>query len=171
MVIFDSTLPGTPVSEWEAAEQFRALPPFDWSGIDSVAVIAAHPDDETLGAGGLIAECHGRGIPVTVISVTDGSGSHPGSQRLSPGDVATVRDRELHTAISELAPDVQVIALGYPDGQTQELRETIAVSLERHLAPGAVIVSPWRGDGHRDPRVVGEKCAALARRSNRRLVE
>ena len=35
-------------------------------------VVAPHPDDETLAAGGLIAALTSRGIPVTVVAVTDG---------------------------------------------------------------------------------------------------
>jgi LmbE family N-acetylglucosaminyl deacetylase len=49
--------------------------------IDSIRralVIAAHPDDETLGAGGTIARLTGQGIPVDVAIVTDGSSAQHG---------------------------------------------------------------------------------------------
>jgi len=39
----------------------------------NVVVIAAHPDDEVLGAGGTIARLAHEGVPVTVAVVTDGS--------------------------------------------------------------------------------------------------
>lgn len=162
MVIFDSALPGTLTSEWDAMERLRSIPPLDLAAIGSVTVIAAHPDDETLGAGGLLAECSQRGIQTRVVVVTDGSASHPRSTTVDTGQLAVIRQRELFLAVSELSPDAEVAMLGFPDGATEEHRNDIAVSLERAIAPGSILVAPWRGDGHRDHRVVAEVCAAIA---------
>jgi hypothetical protein len=49
-------------------------------------VLSPHPDDETLGTGGLIAEACTRGQEVDVIVVTDGSGSHPGQSSIHRKD-------------------------------------------------------------------------------------
>ena len=46
-----------------------------------VVVLAPHPDDETLGCGGLIALKRSLGAPVRVIFMTDGAGSHSGVDR------------------------------------------------------------------------------------------
>jgi LmbE family N-acetylglucosaminyl deacetylase len=40
-------------------------------------VVAPHPDDETLAAGGLIATQRSRHLPVTLLAVTDGEAAYP----------------------------------------------------------------------------------------------
>ena len=58
------------------------LPVVDWTQLTGGApfvVLSPHPDDETLGAGGLIAAACEAGVAAAVIIVTDGSGSHPRS--------------------------------------------------------------------------------------------
>jgi LmbE family N-acetylglucosaminyl deacetylase/SAM-dependent methyltransferase len=162
MVTFDSTLPGTSESEWATMERLASLPALDLSAIRKLTVVAAHPDDETLGAGGLIAECSRRGIPVQVIVVTDGAISHPESRVVSPGQLALIRQRELFLAVSELAPASEVVAFGFADGQTSQYKHEIGDALARAIEPGSTIVAPWRGDGHRDHRIVGEACALVA---------
>jgi LmbE family N-acetylglucosaminyl deacetylase len=49
-------------------------------------VLSPHPDDETLGTGGLIADARATGQEVDVIVVTDGSGSHPRSKEYRDKD-------------------------------------------------------------------------------------
>ena len=162
MVTFDSAQPGTSRAEWDANGGFDAIMPLDLAGIERITVIAAHPDDETLGAGGLLTECAKLGIPTQVIVVTDGAGSHPRSTAVSRGQLAVIRQRELFLAISELAPEGEVIMLGFADGETDVSRAAIAEALRRAIVPGSTLVSPWAGDGHRDHRVVAEVCIALA---------
>src|SRR5258708_3523840 len=52
------------VRDWRPAEQ-------------STVIVAPHPDDETLAAGGLIAMQRSRQIPVTLLAVTDGEAAYP----------------------------------------------------------------------------------------------
>ena len=174
MVTFDSSLPGTPAESWTTDGRLTALRPIDLGANDRVIVVAAHPDDETLGAGGLIAECFALGIPLEVIVVTDGAASHPSSPSADPAALAAIRAAEAREAINILAPGTAVTLLGFPDGGIRELRDevhdTLASLLER--SPGTtMLVVPWRGDGHRDHRVVGEICADLAASFALRLLE
>ncbi|TBN56910.1 methyltransferase domain-containing protein [Glaciihabitans arcticus] len=165
MVTFDSTLPGTSAEAWEADGRLARLPALSLDGIESLVVVAAHPDDEALGAGGLIAECAARGIRVLVVTVTDGAASHPSSPSTPAHDLAARRAEEARTALAELAPDAGILLLAHPDGSTLELRETIAADLARAIpatGPSTLLVAPWSGDGHRDHRIVGELCAELA---------
>ena len=152
MVIFDATLPGTPVETWDRDGRVAALKRIDLAGVSELLVVGAHPDDETLGCGGLIAECRSRGIRVRVVIVTDGAASHD-----SP-DIARIREAEARAAL----PGVELLFLGYPDGRTLENAEQIRADLGAlidDLADSALIAAPWRGDGHRDHRVVGEAVA------------
>jgi LmbE family N-acetylglucosaminyl deacetylase len=68
----------------------------------AVLVVAPHPDDESLGCGGLIAALRERGVAVDVVIVTDGSGSHPNSSAYTPGRLAELRRREAIAALAIL---------------------------------------------------------------------
>ncbi len=159
MVSFDASALGTTVSTWVDDPRWSGAPQFDLAGIESLVVVAAHPDDETLGAGGIIHACAQRGVPVEVVIVTDGAASHP-------GDVLTPlrRAREAHSALAVLAPRARLTMLGFADGQTRDHRRAITVALAEALAAAperSTVLAPWRGDGHRDHRVVGEVVASL----------
>jgi len=161
VVTFDAARPGTSAAEWTADPRLAALPTLDLRDIDRVVVVAAHPDDETLGAGGLIAHAAAHGIPVTVVVVTDGAASHPGSTTSAEALVAT-RAEEARVAVGLLAPDVELVQWSIADGAVREARAEITERL-RPLLPGpdGLLVAPWHGDGHRDHRVLGEIAAEL----------
>ena len=61
-------------------------------------VLSPHPDDETLGTGGLIAAARTAGQEVDVIVVTDGSGSHPRSKQYPSKRLVDLRYSEVHRA-------------------------------------------------------------------------
>jgi len=162
VVTFDPATPGTAAPIWQEALAANPIAPVELDA-DRVVVIAAHPDDETLGAGGLIALAGRRGLPVEVVVVTDGGGSHPDSPTHTPEQLVEIRAAEVRAAVGVLDPRATVTLLGYPDGQTAEFRAQITADLER-LVGGerTLVVAPWRGDGHRDHRVVGEIAASLS---------
>jgi LmbE family N-acetylglucosaminyl deacetylase/SAM-dependent methyltransferase len=168
MVSFDHRDPGTPEDVWTAALA-RDLPALDLD-VDQVIVLAAHPDDESLGAAGLLATAAARGIPIALIIVTDGEGSHPDSPTHTPAALAVRRRREMLAATGILGLTEPPIFLGLPDGRTDEHRDAISAALRDALDHAGrqrvLVLSPWRGDGHRDHRVVGEiveeVCAAHA---------
>ena len=166
MVTFDSAQPGTPAGDWAADARWGELPSLDPSAYSDVFVVAAHPDDETLGAGGLIAECGQRGIPVTVIVVTDGASSHPDSPTTTPTELAKRRAVEVTLAVSGLHADARVIRLGFTDGEVRAHRERIAAELGGYLptegARSVLLATTWRGDEHPDHQIIGEVCAAIA---------
>ncbi|MFZ4841383.1 PIG-L family deacetylase [Mycetocola saprophilus] len=160
MVIFDAARSGTEVREWTEDPRFHNRPTLSLDTVSELLVIAAHPDDETLGAGGLIAQCEALGLPIHVICVTDGSASHPKDPLLS-----FTRAAELEAAVYELSPHATVERLGFPDGGIRELASALRTELHnrvRLLPHSALIAAPWAGDGHRDHRVVGELMRELA---------
>ncbi len=169
---FDGRAAGTDPAVWDP--WLRALHALPRPAAGRVVVVAAHPDDETLGAGGLLAELAAVGRPAHVVVVTDGAASHPGSATLTPGELASRRAGEVTDALALLSPGSPVTLLGYPDGTTRERRAAVTADLRDVLTrdePPALVVGPWRGDGHRDHRVVGEICAALADELGAELLE
>ena len=172
-VTFDSREPGTPRELWRGDERFGSVAPLELGGADRIVVVAAHPDDESLGAGGLLARASSSGLTVQVVVVTDGAASHPDSD-VSPHHIARTRVTEVTAAVAAVAPDAEVKLLGFADGLTLENRDRIAEELSRYIAVGSanfVLVAPWRGDGHRDHRVIGEVCAQIAEGAGARLLE
>lgn len=83
-------------------------PPIDLTGRSLLAVFA-HPDDESLASGGLLACCAHLGATVTLLCATRGEHGQ------GEGDLGTIRADELRAAAHVLGIDAPVI-LGYEDG-------------------------------------------------------
>ena len=67
-----------------AARQLPVAPLEALVGDKGLVVVAPHPDDESLGCGGLIAEARRLGRAVRLVVVTDGCGSHTHSALYPP---------------------------------------------------------------------------------------
>lgn len=161
-VSFDHRDPGTSEDVWRARHAWTGRPELDLRA-DAIVVLAAHPDDETLGAGGLLALAHASGIPLSVVVVTDGDASHPDSPH-APGGAA--RRAESVAALDALAPSARLTFLGIPDGGIREHADTVERAL-RGILPdplgGRVLVATtWWGDGHADHEALGEIALRLA---------
>ncbi len=75
-----------PVTAGDCHRAWRELPEGslnDIIGGGTCLILAPHPDDESLGCGGLIAACVAAGRSPLVVILTDGAGSHPNSQGVS----------------------------------------------------------------------------------------
>lgn len=124
-----------------------------------VLVIAPHPDDETLGCGGLIATSVRGGQIVHTVFVTDGGASHPGSQAWSRQRLAEQREAEAEEALRRLGAQDQprsflrLADAAMPRPGTRAFAEaaTKIASICEALKPGLVVV-PWRRDPHCDHR-------------------
>jgi LmbE family N-acetylglucosaminyl deacetylase/SAM-dependent methyltransferase len=166
MPAFDHRDPGTSAAAWGTRLHELDLPVWDgWRQATGLVVLSPHPDDESLGAGGLIAAAAAAGIPVAVLLVTLGEGSHPDSPTTTPEELAPRREAEFIEAVTRLGTGVAHEVLRVPDGGLDAERSAIAASLRSAVdAAGTqpLIVAPWRGDGHRDHRIAGELAAALA---------
>jgi LmbE family N-acetylglucosaminyl deacetylase len=68
-------------------------------------IIAPHPDDETLGPGGLIAALRSSVIEVDVIAITDGEAAYPNDVYSDTCGLAAIREREQTSALAILGVD------------------------------------------------------------------
>ncbi len=131
---------------------------------ERLVVLAAHPDDETLGAGGLIAALAAKGTSIDVIVATAGEASHPDSETHTPARLARIREQELRDAVAALAPQARVRLLGLPDGSLADCRQELHQALEDAADSGTGplwVAAPWRNDGHTDHDTAGEVAAAF----------
>jgi len=117
-------------------------------------VIAPHPDDETLGCGGLIMRERQTGRRVHIAFLTDGSHSHPGHPTLTPTALAKLRRAEAIAAADCLGvPADNLTFIDLPDGELPRLspdeyeRAVTCLSvLFKNLKPTATLVA-YRRDG------------------------
>jgi LmbE family N-acetylglucosaminyl deacetylase len=152
---FDTDFPGTTDRSWLELLQDQPR----WTPqAELLIVVSPHPDDEVLGAGGLIATYVRLERPVLVVSVTDGEGAFPdwiGLDRLRQG--------ELKAALRLLgAADVSIIRLGLPDGKVRFHADELRDALSRWVTPSVLLVAPYEKDGHPDHETVGSVCLELA---------
>lgn len=95
-------------------------------------ILAPHADDETLGAGALLAEAAASGRLAGVIYLTDGAGSHVAGGAW----LARVRQREAGLAVRRLAGVAapQPVFLGWPDANPHAISSAAWHSTARALA-------------------------------------
>lgn len=172
MVTFDAGEPGTPEDEWLASDRWARVPALALDDPRRLIVVSAHPDDESLGAAGLIARVAARGIPVVVVVATNGDASHPDSPTLTPHQLSALRREELLLAVAVLAPDAEVRFANLPDGHLDEHEGDLAGVLGAlDIETGDLIVAPWRADGHVDHEAAGRIAARIARMTGAQLLE
>jgi LmbE family N-acetylglucosaminyl deacetylase len=158
--------PGTDEAAWAAWPRLDALPDAGaaWlAGLASAVVVAAHPDDEVLGAGGLIAMLAAAGARLRLVAITDGESSHRG--RADPVALARRRTAETTAALRALgAGTAEVIRLELPDSELAGRENDLAAALERLIAGFGVCLAPWDGDMHPDHEAAGRAARRAVRR-------
>ncbi len=143
---------------WAAARSSADL----WTLPDTpTLVVSCHPGDEVLGCGGLIATQRRRGVPVTVLSITDGEASHGHS--VDPVLVRARRRGELLVGLRSLGVSAaSVTSLSLPDGHLAEHEDTIAGLVADASVGHGLVVASNLDDGHPDHDAVGRAAAAGA---------
>jgi len=131
-------------------------------GTGRILVVAPHPDDETLGCGGLIAMAAEAGLEVVVAVLTDGAGSHPGSELYPPPRLAQVRGSELVRALEILSGGrAKSVAFGAPDGRLGDVERDAQAWLAA-FRPFECVFAPWAADPHPDHQAAYRAALAVA---------
>ena len=123
--------------------------------------VLAHPDDESLGAGGILAKYAAEGVATSLVMATRGERGWTGAPQENPGLTALghLRTTELHAA-------AQVLGIGYLsfldylDGELDQAEPAliinrIAAELRRVRPQVVVTFGPDGGYGHPDHALYG----------------
>jgi LmbE family N-acetylglucosaminyl deacetylase len=121
-----------------------------------VLLLAPHPDDDVIGAGGTCALHVEQGDSVHVIVAYDGTEGDPDGHH-DPGEVRALREREARAGGAHLG-FTEYEFLGYPEGHLpgpDELRAAAhaLAGRVRALAP-EIVYCPWIGEHHVDHHVL-----------------
>jgi LmbE family N-acetylglucosaminyl deacetylase len=134
--------------------------------LPGLLLVLAHPDDESMGTGGLILRHTRPGIEVHLICSTRGekgwAGKPSGARK---GDLPGIRTAELEAAAAALALS-SVELWDYPDGgaagwNQDEITEKIRTYAEQQRPAAVVTWGPDGGYGHPDHIAIG-RCTDAA---------
>jgi GlcNAc-PI de-N-acetylase len=159
---------GTPEHAWRG-----------WPGVDALPVIAPeilvpkgyravvvapHPDDESIGVGGLISRLAMLKRSIMLVAATDGAASRPGSRM--PGRAVEARTLETWHAAQRLgAGRTTILRAGLDHGEVAHIERDLEWRLRGLLLPSDVVFATWRHDGHPDHEAIGRvtahACATL----------
>ena len=147
----------TTAQEFFAAAEALPLLPLDRIlAPGGVVILAPHPDDESLGCGGLIAQAVAAGRKVAVVFVSDGGMSHPASRRYPRPALRALREREALDALAALGvPPSAATFLALPDAAVphhgEEFEAAVSLIVETTRTFGArTLLASWEKDPHCD---------------------
>ena len=162
---------GTSLHQWQGSRRLAEVPGITVEELvppgARAVIVAPHPDDEVLGCGGLLQLLATAGRSMQLISVTDGSASHPGSQRWPVERLSVVRPQESAEALRRLGLPMHSLKWlrgGFTDTLVAAQEQALSAFIESHLRADDVLFTTWREDGHSDHEAVGRASVDAARR-------
>ena len=130
-----------------------------------VIIIAPHPDDETLGLGGMIQRLSQLGFPPYVIILSKGERSHQDCCNLSLENIKNKRIALATTALEHLSlPEDHLFFLDFPDSAIDATDKEM-ISLQRlinRLSPEMIFI-PHRQEGWPDHVKTAEAITKIIR--------
>jgi LmbE family N-acetylglucosaminyl deacetylase/CTP:molybdopterin cytidylyltransferase MocA len=139
---------------------------------DRLLIAVAHPDDEIIGAGGLIATARRAGVPVSVLVLTNGDSNRVSAAligrhvRPRPTDfirTGGVRQRETVEGLRRLGvPPDQIFFMGFPDRGLAQVLRSKSVALTSPYTGLSRASYPWVVGP--DAAYTAEELGALVRR-------
>ena len=155
-----------PAQIWNTAPQLAQIAPISATSLvpagARVVVIAPHPGDEVLACGGMLQLLSTLEYPLQLISITDGSASHPGSHRWPASRLSVVRPQESAEALRRLGMpmhSLKWIRGGFCDNALSAREPQLSQFIARYLQAGDVVFTTWRNDGNPDHEAVGRASA------------
>jgi LmbE family N-acetylglucosaminyl deacetylase len=126
--------------------------------------VLAHPDDESLGTGGILAKYAAEGVETFLITATRGEKGRVGTERPGPAIVGPLRETELRRAADVLGVK-ELHLLGYMDGELDQVEPGGAVAkiaaLVRAIRPQVVVTFGADGSyGHVDHVAISQLTGA-----------
>ena len=161
-LLVDAENLGTTEEAWAASDRLQELRHVAVPEAPRALIVAPHPDDEVLGAGGLMHRLLAASVQMELLAITDGEASHPLSSAARDIDLAAVRSAEVVTSLGQLGwgqPDVTRLSI--PDGHVGQFEDDVADAIRRRVRPGDLCIAPWSGDGHPDHDAVGRASEAV----------
>ena len=159
-----------------AAERLPLMSLDEITGGRGLVIVAPHPDDESLGCGGLIAAACERGIDTRLVVVSDGTGSHPNSKAFPKDKLRQLREEETRAAADMLGlPSQAITFLGLPDRfvpiegpEADQARRAMKAAVAQSGA--GVICVTWRHDPHCDHQASARLVDGVAGESGARIL-
>ncbi len=128
-----------------------------------ILVFSPHPDDETIGAGGYIAQSIRNGAAVRIVLVTNGDKYHQ----------EPVRYAEFRKATDILGvPESNLVFLNFPDGKLRSENKTVlCASLQTQIDQynPEVIVYPHPKDYNPDHAAIGRAVESILKTESRHV--
>jgi LmbE family N-acetylglucosaminyl deacetylase len=148
--------------DWHDAFAAHPMAPMDLPA-GRLLVVAAHPDDETLGAGGFLHAAHAAGAAVRLVVATDGEAAFPTADPDERAALARRRWAELGRALDALGMgDVEVHRLGLPDSGLAGVEQELVAALRSLAADAEACLAPWSHDPHPDHAAAGRALLVAA---------
>ncbi len=158
-----------PAQIWNSAAQLDSIPVINTLALvppgARAVLIAPHPGDEVVTCGGLLQLLANLGHPLQLLSITDGSASHPGSRQWSEKRLSVFRPQESVEALRRLGlpmHSLKWVRGGFTDNALRVQEAQVCEFINRYLRPGDVVFSTWRNDGNDDHEAVGRASAKAA---------
>ena len=126
--------------------------------------VLAHPDDESLGVGGMFAKYAAEGVETSLVTATRGERGRLGTERPGPAILGPIREREVRRA-AEILGVREVVFLDYLDAELDQAPAAEAIGRiareVRRLCPQVVVTFPHDGSyGHPDHIAISQLTGA-----------
>jgi len=161
---------GLPAQIWNSAAQLDNISVINTQSLVPLGaravIIAPHPGDEVVICGGLLQLLSSLEHPLLLLSITDGSASHPGSRQWSEKRLSVFRPQESVEALRRLGlpmHSLKWVRGGFTDNALLDQQTQLTEFISRYLRPGDVVFSTWRNDSNDDHEAVGRASYEAAR--------